>query len=153
MKKYLPFLIFLFINFFGLYIGGLATGPGVQSDWYQNQIVQAPWTPPGFVFGIVWTLIGITWSVIGHYVWKYFRNDMDMYVAGILLNIAWNPFFFTFHATLTSGIVIILLARTVFYILEKMRKGGFFIESLLGYLYFFWLMVATSLNWFIVLMN
>ena len=62
--KYFTLLIFLVINFLGLYLGGLATGPGVQSDWYQN-LVQAPWRPPGFVFGITWTLIGITWSVLG----------------------------------------------------------------------------------------
>ena len=152
MRKYLPFITLLFINFFGLYLGGLATDPGVQSDWYQN-LNQAPWKPPGFIIGIVWTIIGITWSIIGHYVWKHFRRDMDVYMLGVLLNITWCPLFFTFHSTLTAGIVIILLALTVFYILERMRKGGLFLESLFGYLYFFWLMVATSINWFIIFMN
>lgn len=152
MKKYLPFLVFLLINFFGLWLGGLATGPGVQSDWYQN-LNQAPWKPPGFVIGIVWTIIGITWSIVGHYVWKHLREDLDVYMAGVLLNIAWCPFFFTLHATLTSGIVIILLSGSIFYLLERLRKGGFWKQSLWGYLYFFWLVVATSINWFIVFMN
>lgn len=153
MKKTLTFLIFLIINFLGLYLGGLATGPGVQSDWYQNQIVQAPWTPPGFVFGIVWTLIGITWSVLGSWIWRNKRNLIDIYAAGWFLNLAWNPLFFSFHATLASGIVILLLAASVFYILETLRKSGNQKISYLGYLYFIWLMIASSLNWFITIMN
>ena len=153
MKKYLPLIIFLVINFLGLYLGGLATNPGVKSDWYQNQIVQAPWTPPGFVFGIVWTLIGITWSILGAWLWKNKRNLLDIYAAGWMLNLAWNPIFFTLHATFTSGLTILLLAASVFYILESLRKSGHQKVSFLGYLYFFWLMIASSLNWFIFFVN
>ena len=65
----------LIINFLGLYLGGLATNPGVKSDWYQHQILQAPWTPPGYVFAITWTLIGITWSVLGAWLWKNKKKD------------------------------------------------------------------------------
>jgi len=153
MKKYLPLVLMLIINFLGLYLGGLATGPGVQSDWYQNQIIQAPWTPPGFVFGIVWTLIGITWSVLGAWIWKNKSELLDFYAVGWMLNLAWNPLFFLFHATLASGIVILLLAASIFYILESLRRSGNQKISYWGYLYFFWLMIASSLNWFIVIMN
>jgi tryptophan-rich sensory protein len=154
MKKYiLPFIIMLFINFLGLYLGGLATNPGVQSDWYQNQIVQAPWKPPGFVFGIVWTLIGITWSVLGAWIWKNKKELLDIYAAGWVLNLAWNPIFFIFHATLTASIVISLLGVSIFYILESLRRSGNQKVSYWGYLYFFWLMIASSINWFITIMN
>ena len=153
MKKYLPLIFMLVFNFLGLYLGGLATGPGVQSDWYQNQISQAPWTPPGFVFGITWTLIGITWSVLGAWIWKNRPDLLDIYAAGWLLNLAWNPLFFTFHATLASGFTILLLAGSIFYILEVLRKSGNKKISYWGYLYFFWLMIASSLNWFIIIMN
>lgn len=153
MKKYLPLIVFLFINFLGLYLGGLATGPGVKSDWYQNQIVNAPWRPPGFVFGVVWTLIGITWSFLGAWLWKNKRELLDVYAAGWMLNLVWNPLFFTFHATLAASLVISLLAISIFYILESLRKSGNQWVSYLGYLYFFWLMIASSINWFIVIMN
>lgn len=152
MKRFIPFFILLIINFFGLYLGGLATGPGVQSEWYQN-LNQAPWKPPGFVIGIVWTLIGITWSVIGYHLWKTSKEELDVYFGGWLLNLIWCPLFFTFHATLASGFVIILLAASVFYNINILKKEGMFKQSLWGYLYFFWLMVATSINWYIVFMN
>ena len=153
MKKYIPFIIIFLINCLGLYLGGLATNPGVKSDWYQNQIIQAPWTPPGFVFGIVWSTIAITWSVLGSWIWKNKRHLFDIYMGGWMLNLVWNPLFFTFHATLTSGIVILLLSISIFYILEQLRRSGNLKVSLWGYIYFFWLMIASSLNWFIVLMN
>ena len=55
-------IIFLLINFAGLFIGGLFTGEGVPSDWYQN-LNKAPWTPPGWVFGFAWTTIMICFSL------------------------------------------------------------------------------------------
>lgn len=153
MRNYIIFAIFLAINFLGLYLGGLATGPGVQSQWY-DEINQAPWTPPGAVFGIVWTLIGITWSFIGVYLWNQSKSHLlQIYAASWFLNLAWNPLFFSLHATLASGIVILLLSCAVLYIIECLRRENQFKISLFGYLYFFWLMIASSLNWFIVIMN
>jgi benzodiazapine receptor len=55
-------LLFLVVNFSALAIGGLFTGKGVPSDWYQN-LNQAPWTRPGRVFGAAWTLIMICFAV------------------------------------------------------------------------------------------
>jgi tryptophan-rich sensory protein len=152
MKKYLPFIVILIFNFLGLYLGGLATNPGVQSEWYQN-LNQAPWTPPGYVFGIVWTLIGITWSVLGQYLWRNRPDLFRYYIVSWILNLIWNPFFFTFHLTGISGIIIIYLSITIFFILEQLRKNRGAYISFWGYLYFFWLMIATSLNWYIYFMN
>jgi len=55
-------IIFLILNFTALAIGGLFTGKGVPSDWYQD-LNQAPWTPPGWVFGFMWTFIMISYAV------------------------------------------------------------------------------------------
>ena len=55
--------------------------------------------------------------------------------------------------TIASGFVIVLLALSIFYILEKLRKSGNQRISFWGYIYFFWLMIATSLNWYIIFMN
>ncbi|MEM6378823.1 MAG: TspO/MBR family protein, partial [Bacteroidota bacterium] len=51
-------IIFLILNFVALGIGGFFTGPGTSSEWYNN-LNQAPWTPPGWVFGAAWTTIMI----------------------------------------------------------------------------------------------
>ena len=154
MRKYiLPFITMLIINFLGLYLGGLATNPGVKSDWYQHQILQAPWTPPGYVFAITWTLIGITWSVLGAWLWKNKKELIDIYAIGWFLNLSWNFLFFTFHTTIAAGFVIVLLALSILFILEQLRRTGNQKVSFWGYIYFFWLMIATSLNWYIIFMN
>ena len=102
MRKYiLPFITMLIINFLGLYLGGLATNPGVKSYWYQHQILQAPWTPPGYVFAITWTLIGITWSVLGAWLWKNKKELIDIYAMGWFFNLSWNFLFFTMVIQIT----------------------------------------------------
>ena len=62
MKKWAYFLLFLFLNFAALALGGLFTKDGVASDWYQH-LNKAPWTPPGWVFGAAWTFLMICYSV------------------------------------------------------------------------------------------
>ena len=54
-------ILFLILNFAALAIGGLFTGDGVPSEWYQ-ELNKAPWTPPGWAFGAAWTLIMICFS-------------------------------------------------------------------------------------------
>ena len=51
MKNIKTFVLFFVLNFAALALGGLFTGSGVTSDWY-TKANQAPWTPPGFVFGL-----------------------------------------------------------------------------------------------------
>ena len=55
-------VLFLVLNFTALAIGGLFTGNGVSSMWYQD-LNKAPWTPPGWVFGVAWTFIMIFFAV------------------------------------------------------------------------------------------
>ena len=58
--KYL--VIFLFINFGGLALGSWLMNNGPRSLWY-IELNKAPWTPPGWVFGVAWTLIMICFSI------------------------------------------------------------------------------------------
>ena len=51
-------IIFLVLNFGALGIGGLFTGKGVPSEWY-NELNKAPWSPPGWVFGFACCLFAI----------------------------------------------------------------------------------------------
>ena len=67
MKFLKPFLIFLIINFAALGLGSWIMGAGAQSEWYSS-LNQAPWTPPGWVFGAAWTIIMICFLTIrGNY--------------------------------------------------------------------------------------
>lgn len=156
MKKIINYslvlLFFLLVNFSGLALGSLWTDPGVNSEWYQN-IIKAPWTPPGFVFGLSWTLIMICFSIFMTNLYE--RNDGSynpIILLSWFLNIIWNPLFFYLHWTWISAAVIILLTLVLGFLIHENRKRYKYLWLLL-LPYFIWLNIATSLNLFTVLVN
>lgn len=151
IKKVILFLIF---NFLALAIGGLFTAKGVSSDWYQN-LNQAPWTPPGWMFGFMWTLIMICFAVYMAYLIKATSTSKKvLFLFGVqwLLNIVWNPVFFHFKLPIMGLIIITILALLISYFLlnyaKTLKLNSFFIVP-----YFIWIFIATSLNAYIVFFN
>ena len=147
-------IVFLLLNFGALAIGGLFTGNGVSSDWYYN-LKKAPWTPPGWVFGFSWTTIMICFSFYMAQAWTKTDNKkklFGLFTAQWLLNTSWNPVFFYFHQVLWALILITSLTALIglflFMFWKKLKYS-----SVLIFPYFIWLLIATSLNTFIVFMN
>lgn len=148
----LRFFIFLIINFLGLGLGSLFTSKGVSSNWYQN-LNQAPWTPPGWVFGAAWTLIMICFAVFMAYRYhKSAKNLLVLFALQWLLNASWNPIFFKFNAVLLGLIVISLLTLLIGYFLAEGFKTLKW-KALLVVPYFIWMLIATSLNAYIFFNN
>ncbi|TXB65847.1 tryptophan-rich sensory protein [Vicingus serpentipes] len=147
-------LIFLVINFAALGLGGLFTGKGVPSDWYQ-ELNKAPWTPPGWAFGAAWTLIMILFSFYMAYLWKAVDNQnllIGIFIIQWLLNVGWNPTFFYFHNAILGLVIIISLTLVITYFLIN-YWSTIELKSLLILPYFIWLLIATSLNAYVVLNN
>lgn len=157
MKKNLIYRIslFLLLNFTALALGGIFTGNGVSSEWY-NDLAKAPWTPPGWVFGAAWTTIMICFSFYMAYLWPLAGEKknfiLGLYIVQWILNIGWNPMFFYFHNTLTAlflitGLTLLVGFFLINYWTELKFKSAFILP------YFIWLLIATSLNGYIVLNN
>jgi benzodiazapine receptor len=147
-------LLFLVLNFTALAVGGLFTGKGVSSNWYQN-LNQAPWTPPGWVFGFMWTLIMICFAIYMAYLLSTKRNRKKiilLFAIQWVLNVAWNPLFFHYQAVLAGLITISLLTILVAYFLFNYKKE-LKTKSLLIAPYLIWLLIATSLNLYIQFYN
>lgn len=145
---------FPLLNFGALGIGGLFTGSGVKSNWYES-LNKAPWTPPGWAFGAAWTSIMICFSVYMAYLWPKAENKtMLLSLFGIqwALNVIWNPLFFHFQQTSIALISIILLTVLVTYFFINFRSALGNV-SLLILPYLLWLIIATSLNAYIVFNN
>lgn len=147
-------ILFLIINFAALAIGGLATTKAVTGDWYLH-LNKAPWTPPGWVFGAAWTTIMVCFSFYMAYAWEKVENHnllLTLFIIQWILNVAWNPVFFTWHYTLLGLIVITLLSLLIIYFLfhymPELR-----LKSILILPYVIWLMIATSLNAYVYLKN
>jgi translocator protein len=150
----LRLLAFLLLNFGALALGGLATGNGVISDWYTS-LTKAPWTPPGWVFGFAWTTIMVCFSVYMAKAWAIAKNRTEIAVVfGLqwLLNVSWNPVFFSLHYTTASLFIILALLLVVAGMLFGYRKElGHWSWLIVPYV--MWLVVASSLNGYIWWMN
>lgn len=146
--------IFIILNFTALAIGSLFTKAGVASEWYQN-LNKAPWTPPGYMFGIAWFSIMTLFAFYMAFLTILNKNKSEiiiLYVIQIILNAGWNPIFFYFKETLIGLIIITLLTIVIATFLFKNIKI-LKLKSILILPYFLWLLIATSLNTYIVLNN
>lgn len=147
-------IIFLLLNFGALAIGGIFTGKGVPSEWYM-ELNKAPWTPPGWMFGFAWTTIMICFSIYMAYLWPGVENKnliIGLFTIQWILNVAWSPVFFYFHK-ITGGLLIIflltfLVGYLLFYFWPALK-----LKSILLLPYFIWLLIASSLNAYILFKN
>ena len=147
-------MIFLLLNFGALGLGGFLMGNEVTGDWYQN-LNKAPWTPPGWVFGAAWTTIMVCFSFYMASAWQTIDNTRfltALFLFQWILNVAWNPIFFKFHQVEFGLLVIAALTLLVAYFLFGFL-GSMKWKSVLVLPYFVWLMIATSLNAYILLRN
>ena len=149
------FFIFLISNFSALYIGAFLMDDGPRTDWYLS-LKKAPWSPPSWMFPTAWMLIMFLFSI---YMTKLsslrsFLNNklLLLYTIQWILNVGWNYIFFSQHQTLTGLIVITLLLLSVAYFTFKF-KSEVKQYSWLIFPYFIWMIIATSLNTYIVLNN
>lgn len=153
MKKALWLLGFLVLNFGALGIGVLLMNNGPQDTWYAA-LNKAPWTPPGWFFGVAWTTIMIFFSIYMAYLIsaKSTANIWLLFFVQFILNTSWNYVFFNQHMVLLGLLVIVLLTFVVGYFLLKfrnlMKQKTWLIVP-----YFTWLIVASSLNAYVYLNN
>ncbi len=147
-------ITFLILNFAALGIGGLFTGTGVTSDWYNN-LSKAPWTPPGWTFGAAWTTIMVCFAFYMAYLWPSVQNKkllVSLFSFQWILNVLWNPVFFYFQNPLLGIIVIssltILVGVFLFKYYSTLKSQSVFILP-----YLLWLVIATSLNAYILIYN
>lgn len=146
-------ILFLIINFLGLALGSIFTTDGVTSDWYQ-ELNKASWTPPGWVFGAAWTTIMICFSIY----LAYFFNSINLKRKKLLfsiqwiLNVGWSPLFFYLHDVIAAMICISVLTILIVYLFfnywKELKIKTFFLIP-----YFVWLIIAISLNAYILFYN
>ncbi len=143
---FLRLVIFLTLNFGALAIGALFTGKGVPSSWYQ-ELNKAPWTPPGWVFGVVWSSIMIFLSIFMTKVTStgFNKNIVWIYAIQLILNVIWNPIFFHYHQMGFGLIIISTLTLVVFSMMLLSWSNG---NYLFLTPYLIWLIIATSLNYY-----
>lgn len=155
MKQNLQYFIICFVlNFAALGFGIYLMGEGPISDWYL-QLNKAPWTPPNPAFGICWSFIMVCFAFYMTSLLKRSTNKVYIWIlfsVQWILNSGWNYAFFNQHYPLLGLVVILLLLFTISYFLftfwELLKWRTLWITP-----YFIWLIVATSLNSYIIVYN
>ncbi|MET1064492.1 MAG: TspO/MBR family protein [Arthrobacter sp.] len=156
----LGLLVFLAASALVAGLGGLATANNVNG-WYATADT-APWSPPNWVFGPVWTFLYVAMAVAAWLVWR--RRDerarpaLTAYAVQLVLNLMWTPVFFGLYPALGTsalwiafGIILALavaVAVTVLHFGPISRTAG-----LLMLPYLSWVIFASSLNLWAALNN
>jgi translocator protein len=147
-------ILFLLLNFSALAIGGFFTGKGVPSSWYL-ELIKAPWEPPGWVFGAAWSTIMICFSIYMSFLWDISKNRKKIMVLfGLqwVLNVGWSPAFFYFRNVILGMLIISTLTLLIGYLMYNFRHD-LKSKSILLLPYLIWLVIATSLNGYILFNN
>ncbi len=147
-------IIFLTLNFSALAIGRIFTASGVTSDWYMT-LDKAPWTPPGWTFGVAWSLIMFLFTVYMTYAWEKINNRkilIVLFTVQWILNVIWNPAFF-YYQNVAAGVVIIIALLIVVATFQFSYHKKLSIKSYLITPYLLWLIIASSLNIYIIIAN
>lgn len=143
------------------FLGSQATSQHTDG-WYAEADV-APWNPPNWVFGPVWTVLYIAMGFAAWLVWRRrhrrgSRRALSLYVGQLILNSTWSPLFFAGYPAWGSAalwaamLVIVALAAMV----AVTIRGFWPISRLAAVLlmpYLAWVLYASTLNLYIALAN
>jgi benzodiazapine receptor len=94
-------------------IGSLFTTPKIAT-WYAG-LAKPSFTPPGWLFGPVWTLLYILMGIALYLVWRKglavsgVRTALAVFAAQLVLNAAWSYAFFGAESPLAGLVVIVAL--------------------------------------------
>ena len=153
MKFYKSFILFIIINFSALAIGSWLMNDGPRTEWYLT-LNQAPWSPPGWLFGIAWSSIMLLFSAFMAYLIQVDKSKKVLVLFSIqfVLNVLWNFLFFNQHFIIIGLLNILFLTFLMFYFLVaysyQLKNKRFFVLP-----YCTWLVLASSLNFYIALYN
>ncbi len=96
-------------------LAGIATVPAIPT-WYAG-LAKPAWTPPGWVFGPVWTTLYALMGIAAARVWLRHRNthpgraSLALFAVHLGLNAAWSFLFFGLRSPgLGLGEIVVLWA-------------------------------------------
>ena len=135
-------------------LGGLV-GLIISQFMDYNTLQKPPLSLPGFIFGIVWSILYLLMGIAyGMLVYKG-KSDAEVskiYLTQLIINLIWPILFFVFKLRLFSSIWIIILLILVISMVIKFYKK----DKIIGYSqipYLLWIMFATYLNIGVYILN
>lgn len=133
-------------------LGGLTTTPNIP-NWYAG-LAKPSWTPPGWLFGPVWSGLYLSMAVAAWLVWRKGNAAVPMTLFGVQLvfNAAWSWLFFGLHSPGMAFIDIVLRWAAIAATTLAFRRRSL-VAGLLFLPYLAWVSFAAVLNFAIWRLN
>ena len=138
---------------------GLSLGTGALSGFlsregmeiYEDMLQKPPFSPPGWVFPIVWIILFILMGVSAARIWaqpatQARSRGINLFIAQLIVNFFWSPIFFNAQAYglafLWLLLLWILLLRMILHFRQVDKTA-----ARLQIPYLLWLTYAAYLSW------
>ncbi|MGE5235804.1 MAG: TspO/MBR family protein [Acidobacteriota bacterium] len=149
MRRLAPYAAWIFLCELAGALAAVATMPAIPT-WYAT-LVKPAWTPPGWLFGPVWTILYALMGIAAARVWVRHRQthagrwSLALFVAQLVANATWSFLFFGLRSPalglLDIGVLLGLLTALVVWWWRLDRTA-----SLLLVPYLAWVTFAAALN-------
>ncbi len=111
-RDWIALVIFIVLSFGAAFIGSIFTSASVDG-WYRT-LPKPAWTPPGWVFGPVWSLLYLAMAIAAWLVWRkralfQVTVALSLFAVQLVLNTAWSGFFFGLQSPSLAFFNIVLL--------------------------------------------
>lgn len=122
-------------------------------QWYET-LNKAPWTPPNLAFPIAWSILYCLIALVGWLIHKTAANALKaIWFVQLIFNAVWSWLFFGIHHVDLALLDILVLDALVIAFFVIARKAKLQKIAWLWLPYVLWLLLATTLNVYIVLFN
>ena len=126
------------------------------NQWYKD-LNKPFWTPPGPIFGAIWTLIYPLMGLASWLVWADggFQKQsfpLGVYFVQLFLNLMWSVFFFRMHNITLAFVDALALAAAVFTSIGAFQPVNHVAANLMK-IYFVWVLFASFLTFSILIKN
>lgn len=140
--------------FFGLVMMAALTGMMFRPGLWYASLRKPRWTPPNWVFPVVWTILYVLMAVAGWLVWTTvgFGPLLWLWLAQLVVNMAWSWIFFG-QKNMALGFVDILLLMALIIAFIILSAIVVPLAAFLFMPYLAWVMLAAALNFSIWRMN
>ena len=128
-----------------------------DNDIWYNSLKKAPWTPPNYVFGIIWPILYVLMFISLFLITKNkkcsgFCTAIILFFIQLFFNLIWTTIFFSLKmpklALFDLGLVIGFTLLTIKYFYKISKLSSYLLLP-----YITWLLLAFSLNSYIVIYN
>lgn len=123
-RQAIGLVVALALCFAAAALGGLLTREGVAT-WYPG-IAKPDWTPPGWVFGPVWSVLYAAMAVAAWLVWRSAskRLPLVLFAIQLALNVTWSGLFFALRQPGWAFAEILVLWLAILATTASFYKGS-----------------------------